>query len=134
MSLLFRITSEMYFTRNRRKLLIIDELKQQLGTDEDSVLTLIIEEAARRARKYGGSLITATHQVEDYHESPALLTAFALSDAVFILRQRKESVELLARSGQALDGRTQEARVAVPASGEGFLCGKFTPTRRWVRA
>jgi len=100
MSLLFRITSEMYFTRNRRKLLIIDELKQQLGTDEDSVLTLIIEEAARRARKYGGSLITATHQVEDYHESPALLTAFALSDAVFILRQRKESVELLARSGK----------------------------------
>ena len=100
MSLLFRITSEMYFTRNRRKLLIIDELKQQLGSDEDSVLTLIIEEAARRARKYGGALITATHQIEDYHESPALLTAFTLADAVFILRQKKESVELLARSGK----------------------------------
>jgi conjugal transfer ATP-binding protein TraC len=100
MSLLFRITSEMYFTRNRRKLLMIDELKQQLGDDDDPVLARIIEEAARRARKYGGSLVTATHQVEDYHASPALLTAFTLSDAVFLLRQRKESVELLARSGK----------------------------------
>ena len=100
MILLFRITSEMYFTRNNRKLLIIDELKQQLGSEDDSVVTRIIEEAARRARKYGGALVTATHQVEDYHASPALLTAFTLSDAVFILRQRKESVELLARSGK----------------------------------
>lgn len=100
MSLLFRITSQMYFTRNSRKLLAIDELKQQLGNDDDPVLARIIEEAARRARKYGGALITATHQVEDYYESPALLTAFTLSDAVFILRQRKESIELLARSGK----------------------------------
>lgn len=100
MILLFRITSAMYFTRDRRKLLIIDELKQQLGSDNDSVVKLIIEEAARRARKYGGGLITATHMVEDYHESPALLTAFTLSDAVFVLRQRKESVEMLAKSGK----------------------------------
>ena len=100
MILLFRITSEMYFTRNKRKLLIIDELKQQLGDDDDSVITRIIEEAARRARKYGGALVTATHQVEDYHATPALLTAFTLADATFILRQRKESVELLAQSGK----------------------------------
>ena len=100
MILLFRITSEMYFTRNRRKLLMIDELKQQLGNEEDNVVTLIIEEAARRARKYGGALITATQQVDDYYESPALLTAFNLSDAIFIMRQRKESIELLARSGR----------------------------------
>lgn len=100
MSLMFRITSQMYFTRNKRKLFMIDELKQQLGDDDDPVLARIIEEAARRARKYGGALITATHQVEDYHDSPALLTAFTLSDAVFILRQRKESIELLSRSGK----------------------------------
>ncbi len=100
MILLFRITSEMYFTRNRRKLLIIDELKQQLGNENDNVVTLIIEEAARRARKYGGALGTATQQLDDYYESPALLTAFNLSDAIFVMRQRKESVELLSRSGR----------------------------------
>lgn len=100
MILLFRITSEMYFTRARRKLLIIDELKQQLGNDADSVVALILEEAARRARKYGGALGTATQQLEDYYESPALLTAFNLSDAIFVMRQRKEAVELLSRSGR----------------------------------
>ena len=29
--LLHRITGEMYLTRNRRKVLFVDELKQQLG-------------------------------------------------------------------------------------------------------
>lgn len=100
MILLFRITSEMYFTRNKRKLLIIDELKQQLGADNDMVVELIIEEAARRARKYGGALGTATQMLDDYYESPALTAAFNLSDTVFILRQRKEAIELLSKTGR----------------------------------
>lgn len=100
MILLFRITSEMYFTRNKRKLLIIDELKQQLGSDEDSVIELIIEEAARRARKYGGSLGTATQMLDDYYESPALTAAFNLSDTIFVMRQRKEAIELLAKTNR----------------------------------
>ena len=100
MILLFRITSEMYFTRARRKLLIIDELKQQLGTETDNTVSLIIEEAARRARKYGGALGTATQLLDDYYESPTLLTAFNLSDTIFVMRQRKEAVELLSRSGR----------------------------------
>ena len=100
MVLLFRITSEMYFNRNRKKLLMIDELKQQLGNAGDSTLVLIIEEAARRARKYGGALITATHMVEDYHASEALHTAFALSDYIIVLRQRRESIEKLAQEGK----------------------------------
>ncbi|MDX9943311.1 MAG: type IV secretion system protein TraC [Azonexus sp.] len=100
MILLFRITSEMYFTRNKRKLLIIDELKQQLGNDNDKVVELIIEEAARRARKYGGALGTATQMLDDYYESPALTAAFNLSDAIFILRQRKEAIELLSKTGR----------------------------------
>ena len=98
MSLLFRITSEMYLTRDRRKLFLIDELKQQLGSESDNTLIHIIEEAARRARKYGGALGTATQMIDDYYASDALLTAFNLSDALFIMRQRKESIELLAQS------------------------------------
>jgi conjugal transfer ATP-binding protein TraC len=100
MILMFRITSEMYFTRNRRKLLIIDELKQQIGTDDDPIIETIIDEAARRARKYGGALGTATQQVDDYYESSALKAAFTLADTLFIMRQRKESIELLANSGR----------------------------------
>ncbi len=100
MILLYRITSMMYFTRNNKKLLVIDELKQQLGDDDDPVVTMIVEEAARRARKYGGSLITATHSVEDYQASPALQTAFKFSDFVYVMRQTADSVELLFREGR----------------------------------
>ncbi len=96
--LLFRITSEMYFDRSKRKLFIVDELKQQLGADQDPTLVTIIEEAARRARKYGGSLITATQEVEDYYASDALKTAFSLADHKFILRQSKESLALLMKN------------------------------------
>ncbi len=100
MILMFRITSEMYFDRATRKLLMIDELQQQLGGDDDPTMTRIIEEAARRARKYGGSLLTATQMVEDYYQSDSLQTAFALSDCLMIMRQRKESIEMLARDGK----------------------------------
>ena len=72
--LLHRITGEMYLTRNTRKLLIIDELKQQLGDAgaDDPVKAVVIEEAARRARKYGGALITATQSADDYYGSALL--------------------------------------------------------------
>jgi conjugal transfer ATP-binding protein TraC len=71
--LLYRITRAMYETRDRKKLLIIDELKQQLGTtgEDDPVLAQVVEEAARRARKYGGALITATQGADDYYASAA---------------------------------------------------------------
>lgn len=99
-AMLFRITSQMFFTRNRQKLFIIDELKQQLGSEGDNTLTRIIEETALRARKYGGSLITATQMVEHYYASDALHAAFAQSDFLIVLRQRRESIEKLAQEGK----------------------------------
>ncbi|MDD5366681.1 MAG: type IV secretion system protein TraC [Gallionellaceae bacterium] len=100
MAMLFRITSQMFFTRNRQKLFIIDELKQQLGTEGDATLTRIIEETALRARKYGGALITATQMVEHYYASDALHAAFAQSDFIIVLGQRRESIEKLAQEGK----------------------------------
>jgi len=60
----------------------------------------VVEEAARRARKYGGSLITATQAADDYYSSKQMETAFQFADWVFLLRQKKESLELLDRSGR----------------------------------
>jgi conjugal transfer ATP-binding protein TraC len=118
--LLFRITSEMYFDRSVRKLFIVDELKQQLGADQDPTLVTIIEEAARRARKYGGCLITATQEVEDYYASDALKTAFSLADHKFILRQSKESLALLMKNEKlAIDDnrkRLLESLTLVPGA------------------
>lgn len=102
--LLYQITGEMYLTRNRRKMLIIYELKQQLGEigSDDPVKAAVVEEAARRARKYGGSLVTATQGADDYYGSKQMEAAFNCSDWLFLLRQKAESIELLARNGRLL--------------------------------
>ncbi|WP_157263901.1 type IV secretion system protein TraC [Azohydromonas aeria] len=100
--LLYQITGMMYLTRDRKKLLVIDELKQQLGEigADDPIKAAVVEEAARRARKYGGALVTATHSAEDYFGSKQMEAALACCDWMFLLRQKVESVELLARSGK----------------------------------
>ena len=100
--LLHQITGEMYLTRNRRKVLFIDELKQQLGDigADDPVKAAVVEEAARRARKYGGSLGTATQSADDYYGSAQMEAAFNCSDWVFLLRQKPESIEMLDRQGR----------------------------------
>lgn len=100
LSMLFRVTSQMYFTRDRKKVFIIDELKQQLGSEGDATLTRIIESMALRARKYGGALITATQMVEHYYASDALHAAFAMADFLIVLGQRRESIEKLAQEGK----------------------------------
>ena len=100
--LLHRITGEMYLTRNRRKVLLIDELKQQLGDigADDPVKAAVVEEAARRARKYGGALGTATQSADDFYGSAQMEAAFNCSDWVFLLRQKPESIEMLDRKGR----------------------------------
>lgn len=100
--LLYQITGEMYLTRNRKKVLFIDELKQQLGDigADDPVKAAVVEEAARRARKYGGALGTATQSADDYYGSAQMEAAFNCSDWVFLLRQKKESIEMLDRKGR----------------------------------
>jgi len=100
--LLHQITGEMYLTRHRRKILFIDELKQQLGDAgaDDPVKAAVVEEAARRARKYGGALGTATQSADDYYGSAQMEAAFNCSDWVFLLRQKPESIELLHRHGR----------------------------------
>jgi conjugal transfer ATP-binding protein TraC len=100
--LLYQITGDMYLTRDRKKVLFIDELKQQLGDigADDPVKAAVVEEAARRARKYGGSLITATQSADDYYGSAQMEAALNCSDWTFLLRQKAESIELLGRNGR----------------------------------
>ena len=65
---------------------------------------MVIEEAARRARKYGGALITATQSADDYYGSAQMEAALNCSDWMFLLRQKAESIEMLQRKGRlALD-------------------------------
>lgn len=100
--LFYQITREMYLTRDRKKVWFIDELKQQLGdaNSNDTLMASSIEEAARRARKYGGALVTATQSGDDYYESTQMEAALKCSDWTVLLRQKPESIELLVRNGR----------------------------------
>ncbi|TFW13386.1 type IV secretion system protein TraC [Massilia arenosa] len=102
--LLYQITGEMYLSRDRKKILILDEVKQQLDTGgrDDPNLSAVIDAAARRARKYGGALGTATQNGDDYYTSTQLETALNCADWVFLLRQKPESIEALQSRGRIL--------------------------------
>ena len=84
-------------------MLFIDELKQQLGDigSDDPVKAAVVEEAARRARKYGGAL---RHRPKRRR----LLTRPRWSRAELLglglpAAPEAESIELLGRRGR-IDG------------------------------
>jgi conjugal transfer ATP-binding protein TraC len=93
--LMYRITREMYLTRDRRKLVIVDEaweLLRGVATGE------FLEAGYRRARKYNGAFVTGTQSIEDYTRSAAANAALENADWVFMLRQKPESLAALEAS------------------------------------
>lgn len=96
--LMYRITQDMYVSdRKQPKLVIIDEAWDLMGSGNSGDF---IEAGYRRARKYGGSFFTATQSVEDYYKSETAKAAFQNADWMFLLRQKPESIEMLANSGK----------------------------------
>ena len=96
MFLMFLISENMYFGDRKTPIaLIIDEAWDLLHGEGSSVF---IEGLARRARKYGGSLITGTQSVNDYYKTSATIAAFENTDWIILLAQKKESIEALSQS------------------------------------
>lgn len=96
--LMYRITQDMYVSdRKQPKVVIIDEAWDLMGSGNSGDF---IEAGYRRARKYGGSFFTATQSVADYYKSETAKAAFENADWMFLLRQKAESVEMLANSGK----------------------------------
>jgi len=94
---MYRITREMYFSRERKKIVIIDEAWDLLSGEATAAF---IEAGYRRARKYNGAFISATQGVDDYHRTPAARAALANSDWMLLLRQKPESIEMMRKLGQ----------------------------------
>jgi conjugal transfer ATP-binding protein TraC len=95
--MMFRITQCMYKERDRKKVCIIDEAWDLMRGGNSGIF---IEEGYRRARKYGGSFGTLTQSIEDYYKNPAAQAALDNSDWLFLLKQKKESIEQLERGGK----------------------------------
>ena len=94
---MYRITREMYFSRERKKIVIIDEAWDLLS---GGATAEFIEAGYRRARKYKGAFMSATQGVDDYYRNPAAKAALNNSDWMLLLRQKPESIEQMDKLGQ----------------------------------
>lgn len=99
LTLMNAVNQSIYLQRmdGRMKLLVVDEAWDLFSGDSSAKF---VENAARRIRKYGGSLITATQGVDDYYKTLAAKAAFDNSDWLILMAQKKESIEQLERSGR----------------------------------
>lgn len=98
MILMYRITDEMYVNRDgTKKIVLIDEAWDLMDGGDTAEF---IEKGYRRARKYGGSFGTATQRVDDYYKNAGSQAALDNSDTVFMLRQRKEAIEMMEKDGK----------------------------------
>ena len=105
MILIYHINQLMYSkasSRQNRIQIILDEAHRFLGKNKR--MDDFIEQAYRRARKYGGSMIIATQGFDDiYDEQGGLSRAgkviIANSPLKFFLKQTETSVNLLLKSG-----------------------------------
>jgi len=95
--IMYRITQEMYRDRFRRKLVIIDESWDLMGSGSSGSF---IEAGYRRARKYGGAFGTITQSVDDYYKNEATKAAINNADWLFLLRQKAENIERLGKEGK----------------------------------
>ena len=104
---ILQITNQVYLgDRKCRPALIIDEAWDLLRGNQSKEF---IETAARRLRKYGGSLVTGTQSVNDFYSNPSAQAAFENSDWMCLLSQKAESIEQLKQSGRLMMDASMEA-------------------------
>ena len=120
MLVVFLATQRMYHgERTRAKAIVIDEAWDLLSGEDSKAF---LEGAARRARKYRGSLITGTQSVNDYYANPAARAAWENSDWTIFLAQKDESVELLKQEKRIHCDPGMERALQEPDHGRGPLC------------
>lgn len=131
--MMYRITQEMYLDRSKRKLVIIDEAWDLMGSGSSANF---IEAGYQRARKYGGAFGTITQSVDDYYKNEATRAAITNADWLFLLRQKPESIDRLGKRGQASCRRVDEAATVIgqyrawPLLGD--LCSWTDGIRGWA--
>lgn len=96
---MMQIQQNMYLgDRSQRKVCVLDEAWDLFANAGNAAS--FIETGYRRVRKYGGSFITATQNIDDYHRSPAAKAALDNSDWICLLAQSPESIEKLSADGK----------------------------------
>lgn len=91
-----QITNKLYLgDRKTPSHVVLDEAWDMLRGRQSGEF---IETAARRLRKYRGSLVVGTQTVNDFYATPAAQAAFENSDWMCLLAQKSESIKGLKES------------------------------------
>lgn len=120
--MMYRITQEMYLDRSKRKLVIIDEAWDLMGSGSSAGF---IEAGYRRARKYGGAFGTITQSVEDYYKNEATKAAIQNADWLFLLRQKPESIDRLGKEGKLHVDEWMKRQLSSVATEHGYYSEIF---------
>lgn len=98
LQLIYQIQQEVFLgERDRKKVVIVDEAWDLLKEGEVSVF---MEHAYRKFRKYGGSVIIATQSINDLYENAVGRAIAENSASMYLLGQTEETVESVKRSGR----------------------------------
>lgn len=98
MLLMYLIAQNIYLgRRDVGKMVLIDEAWDLLKTGATSKF---IEGLYRKIAKHGGAVVTATQGINDYYGTEASEAALRNADWMFLLAQKEESIEEMARSGK----------------------------------
>ncbi len=94
--IIVQITNKLYLgDRKTPTNVVLDEAWDMLRGKQSGEF---IETAARRLRKYRGSLVVGTQSVNDFYATPAARAAFENSDWMCLLAQKQESIKQLKQS------------------------------------
>lgn len=96
LQLMSRINHEIFLTRGRRKILIVDEAWELL---DDPIMAKALVAIYRKARKHEGGVIVVTQSVADLAKSENSKAIIDNSTWSFILAQRPKSIDDAVNSG-----------------------------------
>lgn len=101
--LMLTITDQAFLgDRKTRFYICVDEAWDLLRAKQTGPF---IETLARRLRKYNGSLIVGTQQLDEFESSPGAQAAYANSDWVCFLPQDDKSIEKLKKESKMPEGK-----------------------------